>query len=199
MNWIPSIFDLISYNLTAQILNHKQMKFLSIGFLVFCAWMAFSTYIYVCKIKGLCNKPETIEIREVIPEEVIADDTLSEPSVQEVAVIPKDLVIYFAFDKSEFKPDSLTDKYILESKAYLEQNLQARLGITGHTDAIGSDAYNQALGLRRAQSVQRYLESMGMPASQSRIESKGEKEPVDNNNTSTGRANNRRTEVTIIK
>jgi outer membrane protein OmpA-like peptidoglycan-associated protein len=175
------------------------MKILSIGFLALCAWIAFSTYVYVCKIKGLCHVQEAFEIEAVIPEDVIADDTLTEPSIQEIAIVPKDIAIYFAFDKSEFKPDSKTDNYILELKAYLDQNLQARLSFTGHTDAIGTDAYNQALGLRRAQSVQHYFESMGMPANNKIIESKGEKEPADDNNTSAGRANNRRTEVTIIK
>jgi len=175
------------------------MKFLSVGFLVLCAWIAFSTYIYVCKIKGLCREPETIENRAVIPPEVMASDTLPEPSVQETAKIPQNLVIHFAFDRSDFKPDSQTENYIQDSKAYLDQNLQAGLSMTGHTDAIGTDAYNQALGTRRAQSVQQYFESMDMPAEYILIESKGEKEPVDDNNTSVGRANNRRTEVTIIK
>jgi outer membrane protein OmpA-like peptidoglycan-associated protein len=175
------------------------MKILLIGFLALSGWSALSTYIYVCKIKGLCHEPQAIEIRAVTHEDVIADDTLPKPSVQENAVIPKDLIIYFAFDKSEFNSDAKTDTYIHESKAYLDQNLQARLSFTGHTDAIGSDAYNQALGYRRAQSVQHYFESKGMPAKNSIIESKGEKEPADDNNTIAGRANNRRTVVTIIK
>lgn len=175
------------------------MKIILTGFLVLCAWLAFSTYIYVCKIKGFCHQPEAVEIRAVTNDDVVADDTLPKPSVQENAVIPKDMIIYFAFDKSEFNSDAQTDNYIHESKAYLDQNLQARLSITGHTDAIGSDAYNQALGYRRAQSVQHYFESKGMPANNSIIESKGEKEPADDNNTAAGRANNRRTVVTIIK
>ena len=135
-----------------------------------------------------------------MPEEGTAEETLPEPtSVEVVAVIPEDLVIHFAFDRSDFKPDSQTENYIQDSKAYLDQNLQAGLSMTGHTDAIGTDAYNQALGTRRAQSVQQYFESKGMPADNIIIESRGEQEPVDDNNTSAGRANNRRTEVTIIK
>lgn len=175
------------------------MKILLIGFLALCTWIALSTYIYVCKIQGLCNEPQAIEIRAVTHEDVIAEDTLSRASVQENAVIPKDLIIYFAFDKSEFNADAKTDTYIQESKVYLDQNLQARLSFTGHTDAIGPDAYNQALGYRRAQSVQQYFESKGMPAKNSIIESKGEKESADDNSTTAGRANNRRTVVTIIK
>ena len=166
------------------------MKIISIGFLVLCAWLAFSTYIYVCKIKGFCHQPETVEIRAVTNEDVVADDTLPKPSVQENAVIPKDMIIYFAFDKSEFNSDPQTDNYIHESKAYLDQNLQARLSITGHTDAIGSDAYNQALGYRRAQSVLHYFENEGMTAMNSVVQSMGEKEPADDNNTAAGKANN---------
>jgi OOP family OmpA-OmpF porin len=175
------------------------MKILFIGLLTFIAWSSLSTYIYVCKIQGLCDEPEIIELTAVNQEDVIADEPIPEASVQENAIIPKDLVIYFAFDKSEFNPDSQTGNYILESKAYLDQNLQARLSFTGHTDAIGSDAYNQALGYRRAQSVLHYFESKGMTAMNSVVESTGEKEPADDNNTAAGRANNRRTVVTIIK
>ncbi|MFC2081099.1 OmpA family protein [Bacteroidota bacterium] len=175
------------------------MKILLIGFLALSTWIALSTYIYVCKIKGLCYQPESIEIRAVTHEDIVPEDTLPKPSLQENTVIPEDLIIYFAFDKSEFKSDAQTDNYVNEARAYLDQNLQARLSVTGHTDAIGTDAYNQALGFRRAQSVQRFFESVGMPLKNSIIESKGEKEPADDNSTPAGRANNRRTEITIIK
>ena len=170
------------------------MKILIIGFLALSAWITLSTYIYVCKIKGLCQVPMTNEILEVSPA-----DTLSEPLVQENAVIPKEVIIYFAFDKSEFNPDSQLENYILESKAFLDQNLQARLSFTGHTCAIGTDEYNQALGLRRAQSVKQYFENKGMPLKNSIIESKGEKEPADDNQTNSGRAKNRRIVIKIIE
>ena len=173
------------------------MKILIIGFLVLFSWSALSTYIYVCKIKGLCNEQETIEKGVVNPDDVIAGDTLSKPLVSEQAVIPENLIIYFVFDKSEFKPDDMTDRYIVESNAFLNQNTLSSLIITGHTDAIGTDEYNQSLGYRRAQSLQHYFESKGMPANKIITESKGEKEPADVNNTSAGRANNRRTVITI--
>jgi OOP family OmpA-OmpF porin len=89
--------------------------------------------------------------------------------------------------------------YFAESNTYLDQNVQARLSITGHSDAIGSDEYNEALGYRRAQSLQHYFENKGMPSDKIIVESKGEKEPVDDNKTTAGRANNRRTVVTIKK
>ena len=135
------------------------MKILIIGFLALGSWLTLSTYIYVCKIKGFCQEPVTNEIMAVSTEDVVATDTLPEPLVQENAVIPEDLIIYFAFDKSEFNPDAQFENYILESKAFLDQNLQARLSFTGHTCTIGNDEYNQDLGLRRAQSVKQYFEN----------------------------------------
>ena len=173
------------------------MKILLIGFIAFFAWSALSTYIYVCKIKGLCDEPVAMQISTVGHNDVIAGDTIHKPVMIEQSVIPKGLIIYFAFDKSEFNADTATDKYVDESNAYLDQNSQARLKITGHADAIGSDEYNQALGYRRAHNIRHYFESKGMPAGKIILESRGEKEPADDNNTTAGRANNRRTTITI--
>jgi outer membrane protein OmpA-like peptidoglycan-associated protein len=173
------------------------MRFLIIGFLALFGWSALSTHIYVCKIKGLCSEPAAKQIEMVNNKDTIAGDTLRKLLAAEQAVLPGNFSIYFAFDKSEFNSDVVTDRYFNEANAYLNQNSQARLNITGHTDAIGSDEYNQVLGYRRAQSVQRYFESKGISAGKIIIESKGEKAPSDDNNTATGRTNNRRTEITI--
>jgi outer membrane protein OmpA-like peptidoglycan-associated protein len=170
------------------------MKILIIGFLAFFGWSALSTHLYVCKIKGLCDEPAVMQISN---KAIVMGDTSEKPLVPDEATLPGTLSIYFAFDKSEFNSDSGTDKYFDRSNAYLNQNPQARLIITGHTDAIGSDDYNQALGYRRALNLQNYFENKGMHANKFIVESKGEKEPASDNNTSTGRANNRRAVITI--
>ena len=176
------------------------MKILLIGFFAFLTWSAISTYIYVCKINGLCNEPIAMQLNAVSQKESVAGDTFRMPLVKEEALeIPKDLILYYAFDKSEFISDSAVDRYFDGSMAYLEQNAQCRLNITGYTDAVGSFEYNQALGYRRAQRVQHYFESRGIPVKRIAIESRGEKEPADDNNTMAGRANNRRTKTTIKK
>ena len=175
------------------------MKILLIGFLALSGWSALSTYIYVCRLKGLCNEPIARQFDAVNHKDVTADDTLSKPFAQEQATVPENLIIYFAFDRSEFNSDSQSDMYFNESDEYLDQNPQAMLSITGHTDAIGSTDYNQALGERRAQSIQQYFESKGMLTDKIIIESKGETEPADENNSTAGRANNRRASITIKK
>ena len=171
------------------------MKFLIIGFLAFFSWSALSTHIYVCKIKGLCHEPVTALSNIVKPETVVPHDSLSKPLVVEQTPIPESLLIYFAFDKSDFNPGTISARYLDELNKYLNQNLKAKLSITGHTDAIGSDEYNQAQGFRRAQSVQLYFENKGVPSNRIIAESRGKKEPVDNNKTTKGRSNNRRTVI----
>lgn len=173
------------------------MKILLLGFLVFSGWSAFSTYIYVCKVKGLCYESNTFEMKPASIKAIAKPDTLS--LVKMPAVSPENMAIHYAFDKYEFNSDSKTDKYLEESQIFFNENTQARLNITGHTDAVGTDEYNQQLGLRRAQSIQSYFVSRGMPANKIQIESKGEKDPSDDNNTPAGRANNRRAILTIKK
>lgn len=169
------------------------MRILITGFIVFAGWTVLSTYIYVCKIKGLCAQPQTTIVEAVNQYEALT----SEPKVEVKVTIPKDLVVYFAFDKSDFISSAEASAYFNKSNDYMLQNAQANLNITGHTDAIGTVEYNQALGFRRAQSLQIYFESKGVAANRIKLESRGEKEPIDDNNTASGRANNRRTVVTI--
>lgn len=70
--------------------------------------------------------------------------------------------------------------------------------IVGHTDATGSDTYNRALSERRASAAKRYLVSQGVPTARIRTEGMGESEPVGDNASTSGQAQNRRVEVAIF-
>ena len=73
-----------------------------------------------------------------------------------------------------------------------------RLSITGHTDSVGSDAYNQKLSERRANAVANYLIDAGVPSSIIvGVQGLGESQPVADNKTREGRAENRRVEILI--
>lgn len=68
----------------------------------------------------------------------------------------------------------------------------------GHTDSMGTDQYNDKLSLRRAEAVKAYLLSKGVEANRVYTEGKGEKQPVADNKTAEGRAQNRRVEIEVV-
>ena len=67
----------------------------------------------------------------------------------------------------------------------------------GHTDSVGTDAYNLRLGMRRAEAVKQYLVSQGLEAGRIYSDTKGETQPVATNKTSAGRAENRRVVIEV--
>ena len=73
-----------------------------------------------------------------------------------------------------------------------------RIELQGHTDNVGSDAYNQALSQRRAESVRAYLVEHGVPAAQFTARGYGESQPIDDNRKDAGRARNRRVVMNVI-
>ncbi|MDB5763288.1 MAG: OmpA family protein [Herminiimonas sp.] len=103
---------------------------------------------------------------------------------------------FFDFDKAVLKPDGKAKLDDLTSKLQ-GMNLEVIIAV-GHTDAIGSDAYNQKLSVRRAEAVKAYLVSKGIETSRVYTEGKGEKQPVADNKTAAGRAKNRRVEIEVV-
>jgi OOP family OmpA-OmpF porin len=102
----------------------------------------------------------------------------------------------YDFDKATLKPEgkATLDKVAADlSKIRLEVIIAV-----GNTDGVGSDAYNQALGQRRAQSVKAYLISKGVDGGRIYTESKGKSNPVATNATAEGRAKNRRTDIEVV-
>jgi outer membrane protein OmpA-like peptidoglycan-associated protein len=173
------------------------MKILIIGFLVFAGWSAISTHIWVCNVLGLCNETETILTGNAGYKNTTGTDSMNNAVAPAKPVIPGDLMIYFEFDKSEFISDSLTERYYTASRSYLDNNSKAVINITGYTDSVGTDIYNQALGYRRAQTMQYFFTGKGLQADKILIGSKGETDPAAENKTVNGRANNRRAVITI--
>ncbi|MFC3549582.1 OmpA family protein [Lysobacter cavernae] len=104
--------------------------------------------------------------------------------------------ITFDFDKSNLKPEFYP---VLDNVAKtLQEYNQTIVEVAGHTDSVGSDAYNQKLSEQRANSVASYLGSRGLNRERFIVVGAGESRPVASNDTDAGRAENRRVEITLV-
>ena len=104
--------------------------------------------------------------------------------------------ITFAFDSSNLQPQFYP---VLDNVAStLNQYNQTVIEVAGHTDSVGTDAYNQTLSQQRANSVAAYLSGKGVMQQRMIVTGAGETRPIASNDTEAGRAQNRRVEITIV-
>lgn len=103
---------------------------------------------------------------------------------------------FFDFDKAVIKPEGKAKLDDLVSKVK-DINLEVIIAV-GHTDSVGSDAYNQKLSIRRSEAIKAYLVTKGVEKNRVYTEGKGEKQPVADNKTGAGRAKNRRVEIEVV-
>jgi OmpA-OmpF porin, OOP family len=145
----------------------------------------------------------------VAPKVTQAPPQQAAPVVAPKPVVPAPAPAPAAATKVTYAADAFfdTDKAVLkaEGKAKLDDltnkvkgvNLEVIIAV-GHTDSVGSDAYNQKLSIKRSEAVKAYLVSKGIEKNRVYTEGKGEKQPVADNNTSAGRAKNRRVEIEVV-
>jgi len=115
--------------------------------------------------------------------------------IQKFVLADKGRKVLFDFNKSVLKP---------EARAQLAGVLQAlkeqpslQVQVVGHTDGVGSDAYNMKLSQRRAESVADFLIKNGSRKENLQVDWKGKREPIASNANAEGRAQNRRVEITL--
>ncbi|WP_443190424.1 OmpA family protein [Pseudomonas indica] len=103
--------------------------------------------------------------------------------------------VLFDLDRAELKPGGMRNVQTLAE--FLQQNPERKVIVEGYTDSTGSDTYNLGLSERRANAVRTALVKMGVTPERIVAQGYGEEYPVAGNDTSAGRAMNRRVEVTI--
>lgn len=138
-----------------------------------------------CWVHG-ASEEQVVVVEEVV-EEVVAEP--AEP-------VRVELDVKFDFDKAKVKPESYGD--IKNLADFLTQYPQTTTVVEGHTDAVGSDAYNQGLSERRANAVRDVLvNEYGVGGDRVNAVGYGEARPVADNASAEGRAVNRRVEAEV--
>lgn len=159
-----------------------------------------TTHIVVIPPKNIEIKKEVVK-EKFIEEEVIVENTQILPIVnyiEETLTESKKIVlrnIHFDYNSAKLRTDSYTELNLLLD--YMKNNPKVQIEISGHTDNIGSDAYNKKLSNLRAKAVFDYLITNKIDESRLTYAGKGFDEPVADNNTAEGRNLNRRVEINI--
>lgn len=142
---------------------------------------------------------DTPELAVIDKAKLVADAPVR-ARVSAPAVLPAKVTLssdaLFDFDKSSLKAEG--QKNLDDLLAKMKGQSYEVVLATGHTDGVGSEAYNQKLSVARAESVKAYMVSQGLPADKIRVEGKGKSQPIASNDTEEGRAKNRRVEVTLL-
>ncbi|MBD9481860.1 OmpA family protein [Pseudomonas sp. PDM14] len=141
-----------------------------------------------CWVHGAGEQVAVVEEEVVVVEETPAAEP-SEP-------VRVELDVKFDFDKSKVKEESYGDIKALAD--FMSQYPQTTTVVEGHTDSVGTDAYNQALSERRANAVREVLVNQyGLQGERVNATGYGESRPVADNATDEGRAVNRRVEAEV--
>jgi len=155
-------------------------------------------YSYHAEKTGYIGKSESFDLRGMEKQVQYQLDIVLFPVEQlkkeEVAIRLDN--IFFDFDKYDLRPESSQelDRWV----KFLLENRELQMEIDGHTDSIGTDAYNKKLSARRAEAVVNYLIEKGIATARITSVGFGESRPVATNDTPAGRQLNRRVEIKFI-
>jgi OmpA-OmpF porin, OOP family len=163
-----------------------------------CAVQPGSPQMRVLELIGpLGRTPDRLLVRCEFPQ-VVQPAPVPAPAVQPAPVqLPAKILLHgdalFDFDKADLKP---AGRAALDDLVAQAQGKHFRMvQVSGYTDSVGSESYNNALSMRRARSVATYLQGHGLDADRFAVDGFGKSNPVASNATKAGRAQNRRVEL----
>lgn len=132
------------------------------------------------------------------PDTVDTSATAPMPIAQDEIIVLSDLGnVLFAFDSAQLTSEA--QALLADVSTRLTGASLISVRVVGHTDSVGSEAYNQELSERRARSVADFLVAQGVPAEKLSNEGRGESQPVADNASDAGRAQNRRVELHVSR
>ncbi len=137
--------------------------------------------------------------------EIVKTDSLPPNGNAEVGKIKSEpflvekITLRFHFEFNSIDLDDETEAFLENLASTLKEDSRMKLKITGHTDNIGNEKFNQRLSIKRAQTVKDYLTKKGIDPARVEVDGKGLSEPIDTNETEEGRSKNRRVEISVYR
>jgi len=113
----------------------------------------------------------------------------------EPAELPRNFLVFFDFDRSDISPDAAV--VLKDAADYAKANGATRIMATGHADRSGSDEYNMALSMRRAEAIKRQLIANGIGESEIGLDARGEADPLTPTEDGVREPQNRRVEIVL--
>ena len=151
-------------------------------------------YTFTVNRKGYLFYSDVFNLKNKLPDSTYQKDIALQPVQLNATVAMKNI----QFETKSFKLENVSLIELDKLVQLMNDNPQIKIQISGHTDNVGSYADNLKLSLNRAKSVVDYLVSKGIAAQRLTYKGFGDSKPVASNNTEEGRAENRRTEFTVV-
>lgn len=152
-------------------------------------------YAYTVEAKDYFSTSKNIDLTETAEYKEVSQD-FALPKI-EVGAVVRINNIFFAKNSDELLPSSYPELKRLANM--LNEQKKLNIAVSGHSDNVGSDAYNKSLSQRRAQAVVVYLSQQGVNKTRLQAIGYGESKPIADNNTEEGRAENRRVEFEVLE
>ena len=169
--------------------------------LLILLWSLAYSWFWNCNRKPYCYSGTAVSLdTPPVKDSTIVASSPQADTIQrtvEEQILFKALDVYFISGQSGILHTPEVDTFLVTAKRYLARYPEKQLLITGHTDGDGSEESNQKLSEIRADKVKSLLTTDGIKAAQMTTEGKGEKEPIASNETTEGKAKNRRATIRL--
>lgn len=152
-------------------------------------------YGLLAKLDGYLSQNQNFDFNDITKSDTVEQDLILTEIKAEAKIVINN--IFFDFDKAVLKTSSYPE--LNRIYEFIADGKIQRIEISGHTDAVGNDAYNLSLSQKRAKAVFNYFRQKGIAADKMKVVGYGETEPIATNDTDAGRSKNRRVEFKIIE
>jgi type IX secretion system PorP/SprF family membrane protein len=154
----------------------------------------------------LRSTPSDSALTPAPPEvEIVKNDSLPLNGNAQVGKIKSEpfliekITLRFHFEFNSIDLDDETETFLESMEATLKEDARMKLKITGHTDNIGNEKFNQRLSVKRAQTVKDFLVKKGIDPTRIEVDGQGWNQPIESNDTPEGRSKNRRVEIAVLR